>query len=71
MESLQEMMPLTSCEVFNGDMGGWVSHCLLFGRLRRRDGGLVDEALQRGLVVCVVHSGLDLLSLKVIIVIIL
>ena len=57
MESLQEMMPLTSCEVFNGDMGGWVSHCLLFGRLRRRDGGLVDEALQLGLVVCVVHSG--------------
>ena len=62
MESLQEMMPLTSWSVFNGDVGGWVSHCLLFGRLRRRDGGLVDEALQRGLVVCVVHSGLDLLS---------
>jgi hypothetical protein len=55
-------MPLTSWSVFNGDVGGWVSHCLLFGRLRRRDGGLVDEALQRGILVCVVHSGLDLLS---------
>jgi len=27
-----------------------------------RDGGLVDEALQIALLVCVVHSGLDLLS---------
>ena len=61
MESLQEMMPLTSYEVFNGDMGGWVSRVLQLARLRRRL-GLVDEALQLGILVCVVHSGLDLLS---------
>jgi hypothetical protein len=62
MESLIKKIPLTSWSVFNGDMGGWVSHCLRFGRLRRRGGGLVDEALQLGILVWVFHSGLDLLS---------
>ena len=61
MESLQEMMPLTSYEVFNGVMGGWVSRVLQLARLRRRD-GLVDEALQLSLLGFFVHSGLDLLS---------
>ena len=55
------MMPLTSYEVFNGVMGGWVSRLLQLARLRRRL-GLVDEALQLALLGFVVHSGLDLLS---------
>ena len=62
MESLQEMMPLTSYEVFKGVMDGWVSRVLQHARLRRRGGGLVDEALQLGILVWVFHSGLDLLS---------
>ena len=61
MESLKELMPLTSYEVFNGDMGGWVSRVLQLARLRRRL-GLVDEALQLALLGFVVQSGLDLLS---------
>ena len=52
MESLEERMALTSWGIFNGCI------CLLLrlGRLRRLDGGLVDEALQL-LALVVVHSG--------------
>ena len=49
---MEERMALTSWGIFNG----WICLLLRLGRLRRLDGGFVDEALQL-LALVVVHSG--------------
>jgi hypothetical protein len=55
-ESLEGRMTLTSLRVFNGLIGQWVGRVIVLGRLRRHHGGgLLDEAVERVLLVGLFH----------------